>query len=127
METWAHGQDIADALAVVRPPTARLRHVAHLGARAFANSFIAHGLPVPRDAVRVDLVGPSGEAWGFGPEGALNSVAGSALDFCLVVTQRRHRDDTRLTVVGSVADAWLDVAQAFAGPPGAGRSPGAGS
>ena len=26
METWAHGQDIADALGVSRSPTARLRH-----------------------------------------------------------------------------------------------------
>ena len=31
METWAHGQDIADTLGVWRPPSARLRHVAHLG------------------------------------------------------------------------------------------------
>jgi uncharacterized protein (TIGR03084 family) len=28
METWAHGQDIADALGVTRAPTDRLRHVA---------------------------------------------------------------------------------------------------
>ncbi|PPS67138.1 wyosine base formation domain-containing protein, partial [Streptomyces sp. 46] len=28
METWAHGQDVADALGVVRPSTDRLRHVA---------------------------------------------------------------------------------------------------
>ena len=36
METWAHGQDIADTLGVSRPVTDRLRHVAHLGVRTFA-------------------------------------------------------------------------------------------
>lgn len=36
METWAHGQDIADVLGVDRQPTARLRHIAHLRAQAFA-------------------------------------------------------------------------------------------
>jgi uncharacterized protein (TIGR03084 family) len=31
METWAHGQDIVDALGIRRNPTKRLRHIAHLG------------------------------------------------------------------------------------------------
>ena len=31
METWAHGQDIADTFGVKRAPTRRLRHIAHLG------------------------------------------------------------------------------------------------
>ncbi len=39
------------------------------------------------------------------------------------MTQRRHRDDLSLVATGEVADAWLDVAQAFAGPPGTGRAP----
>ena len=30
METWAHGQDVVDALGVDRPGTTRLRHVAHI-------------------------------------------------------------------------------------------------
>src|SRR5580658_7937223 len=33
METWAHGQDVADALDRRRLPTGRLRHIAHLGVR----------------------------------------------------------------------------------------------
>jgi hypothetical protein len=49
-------------------------------------------------------------------------VRGSAVDFCLRVTQRRHRDDLDLVAEGPDADRWLDVAQAFAGPPGKGRS-----
>ena len=43
METWAHGQDVADALGVRREPTARLRHVAHIGIGARAYSYVVNG------------------------------------------------------------------------------------
>jgi len=33
METWAHGQDVLDALRLERAPMPRLRHIAHLGVR----------------------------------------------------------------------------------------------
>jgi uncharacterized protein (TIGR03084 family) len=124
METWAHGQDVADALGVSRVPTNRLRHVAFLGARAFANSYRARGLPVPETAVRIELVGPDGDRWDYGPDDAADVVRGPALDFCLVVTQRRHPADTDLESGGPVAVEWLSIAQAFAGPPGQGRRPG---
>ena len=120
METWAHGQDVADALGVVRAPTDRLRHVAFIGARTLPNSYQARGLPVPDVAVRVELRAPSGEAWTFGPEDAADVVRGPALDFCLVVTQRRHMDDLQLDLEGPVAAEWLTIAQAFAGPAGVG-------
>jgi len=124
METWAHGQDIADTIGVEREPTHRLRHVAHIGVGARPFSFIARGLAVPADPVRVELVGPSGEQWAWGPATAADRVTGPALDFCLLVTQRRHRTDTAVTAHGSAAEQWLTIAQAFAGPPGAGRQPG---
>jgi uncharacterized protein (TIGR03084 family) len=124
METWAHGQDVADTLHADREPTVRLRHVAHIGVRALPFSFAAHGLGQPAEPVRVELAGPGGESWIWGPPEAANRVSGPALDFCLLVTQRRHRDDTALAARGLVADRWLDIAQAFAGPPGSGRRPG---
>jgi uncharacterized protein (TIGR03084 family) len=124
METWAHGQDVADAVDVQREPTQRLRHVAHIGVGARAFSFIANGLPVPPEPVRVELVAPSGERWAWGPVEAADQVTGPALDFCLLVTQRRHRADTAVTSRGPVAEQWLRIAQAFAGPPGTGRTPG---
>jgi uncharacterized protein (TIGR03084 family) len=124
METWAHGQDVVDALGVARAPTDRLRHVAFLGSRAVANSYVARGLPVPDASVRFELVAPSDDAWSFGPEDATDVVRGPALDFCLVTTQRRHLGDSALTAEGPVATEWLGIAQAFAGPPGAGRAPG---
>ncbi|KJY31337.1 TIGR03084 family metal-binding protein [Streptomyces sp. NRRL S-495] len=124
METWAHGQDVADALGAVREPSARLRHVAHLGVRTMGFAFTVHGLPAPQTPVRVELTAPDGGLWTWGPEGAADRVDGPALDFCLLVTQRRHRDDLALTAVGEVATAWLPIAQAFAGPPGKGRQSG---
>jgi uncharacterized protein (TIGR03084 family) len=123
METWAHGQDIADALAVTRTPTQRLRHIAHLGVRTIGFSFIAHGQPAPTAPIRVELTAPDGSPWTWGPADAADLVQGDALDFCLLVTQRRHRMDTGLRATGSVAQAWLGLAQAFAGPPGPGRQP----
>lgn len=121
METWAHGQDIADALGVDRVPSDRLRHVAHLGVHARAFSYTANGRRAPELPVRVELTAPSGVIWNWGPTDAADRVSGPALDFCWVVTQRRHRDDTALAIRGSAADEWMAIAQAFAGPPGRGR------
>lgn len=123
METWAHGLDVAEALGVTPVPTDRLRHIVRLGVRTRDFAFGVHGLPVPFEEFRVELRSPSGELWTYGPEGADDRVTGSALDFCLLVTQRAHRADLALVAEGPDADRWLDVAQAFAGPPGKGRSP----
>jgi uncharacterized protein (TIGR03084 family) len=123
METWAHGQDVADALGAVLEPTDRLRHIAHLGVRTAGFSFALRGLPAPTDPVRVELVAPNGAVWAWGPAGAGDRVSGPALDFCLLVTQRRHRGDVTLDVVGATAERWMSVAQAFAGEPGPGRQP----
>lgn len=124
METWAHGQDVVDAVGATRRATPALRHVAHLGVRTFANSFTTRDLPVPDVPVRVALAAPDGSPWQWGPVDAADSVRGPAVDFCLVVTQRRHPADTALVVEGAVAHQWMEIAQAFAGPPGAGRAPG---
>ncbi|MGA8114443.1 MAG: TIGR03084 family metal-binding protein [Actinocatenispora sp.] len=124
METWAHGQDVLDALGLAREPSGRLHHVARIGVRARDYAFTAHGLPVPDGEFRVELSAPDGQVWDFGPPDAPQRVTGPALDWCLLVTQRRHPDDTTLVAVGDDARAWLTVAQAFAGPPGAGRKAG---
>jgi uncharacterized protein (TIGR03084 family) len=127
METWAHGQDIADALAVTRRPTARLRHVAHLGVVTREFAFRLRGIPVPAAPVRVELAAPDGTVWSWGAPDAPDRVEAGALDFCLLVTQRRHRDDVRVAARGEGAATWLAIAQAFAGPPGPGRSPRSGA
>ncbi|MFG2621606.1 TIGR03084 family metal-binding protein [Streptomyces sp. NPDC048507] len=124
METWAHGQDVADALGVSRTPTARLRHVARIGVRARDYAYAVRGLPLPDGEFRVELGAPDGGAvWVYGPADASQRVTGPALDFCLLVTQRAHRADLGLTATGPDAARWLDIAQAFAGPAGSGRAP----
>ena len=126
METWAHGQDVYDALELTHPPTSALRQVSHIGVQTFANSFVTRGLDVPKVSVFVDLIGPDGSVWTWGDPTSDERVWGTAVDFALVVTQRRHLDDTALQRQGGIAEQWLTIAQAFAGPSGAGRMPTAG-
>ena len=121
METWAHGVDVADALGVTREPTDRLRHVAELGYRTRDWSYRVRGEEPPPGRVGLDLRAPSGTTWTWGDD-ADEVITGPAEDFCLVVTQRRHVDDTAL-VVGDLGRHWLERAQAFAGPPTRGPSP----
>jgi uncharacterized protein (TIGR03084 family) len=123
METWAHGQDVADALGVVRRPAERLRHVAAIGFRARPYSFAVRGLAVPAEPVRAELTTPGGVLWTAGPAEADSVVRGPMLDFCLVVTQRIHLSDTALELTGEPVRAWMEIAQAFAGGPGKGRAP----
>ncbi|AJE84662.1 MULTISPECIES: TIGR03084 family metal-binding protein [Streptomyces] len=123
METWAHGQDVADALGVRRAPTDRLKNVVHIAVRTRDFAFQVHELPVPAEPFRIELTAPSGELWTYGPEDAAQRVRGSAHEFCLLATQRVHREDVRLTAEGPEADRWLGIVQAFAGPPGGGRPP----
>jgi uncharacterized protein (TIGR03084 family) len=115
MECWAHGQDVVDAVGAHREPTDRLRHIARLGVLTRGWSYLNRGLEPPDAEVRVELTSPSGEAWAYGPEDATDRITGPAEDFCLVVTQRRHVDDTSLAVTGDAARDWMEKAQSFAG------------
>jgi len=118
METWAHGEDVADALGVRRVATDRIRHVADLGVRTRDHSFRTHRLAAPDAPFRVELTAPSGASWTWGPEDAEQWVSGPALDFALLVTRRRLPDDLGLRAEGALASKWLTIAQAFAGSPG---------
>jgi uncharacterized protein (TIGR03084 family) len=123
METWAHGQDVFDALGRAHPVTRALKQVAYIGVRAVPNSFVARGLAVPDAAIFVALHAPDGSRWEWGDPGADDRVEGDAVEFCGVVTQRCNVADTSLAITGPVATQWMQIAQAFAGPPGAGRPP----
>lgn len=123
MEIWAHGQDIRDAVGAPPSRSARLRHIAHLGVGAMAYSFAVNERPVPEVPIDVELRDDDGEIHRWGPGNATDRVSGPLLDFCLLVTQRRHRDDVALDASGPTAIEWLSIAQAFAGGPGTGRAP----
>ena len=121
METWAHGSTSTRRSASrPSPPTGSVTspprgpHPRLRVRRA--------GLDGAGRGVRVELTAPSGDTWAWGPEDAAQTVTGSAYDFGLLVTQRVHRTDTDLVATGEEADRWLDIAQAFAGPPGEGRA-----
>jgi uncharacterized protein (TIGR03084 family) len=124
MELFGHGQDIADATGVTRTHTDRIRHLVGFAVRTWDFGYLARGLAVPDVAFGYELTAPSGAVWTYGPADARQRVTGPAVDFCLLVTRRRHRDDLALRATGPDAEAWLDIAQAYRGPAGAGRRPG---
>lgn len=124
METWAHGQDIWDMLGRPRPPGPGLRHITHLGVTTYGWTFVNRKLPVPQPAPYVDLQAPDGSRWTWGELSDPDYVRGPALDFALLVTQRRNRADTRLDWTGDAADQWTRLAQCFAGDPADGPAAG---
>jgi uncharacterized protein (TIGR03084 family) len=127
METWAHGQDVVDGLGLpvdARPPSDRLAHIAFLGCATRGWSYTIRGATAPDVPVRVELELPSGATFVNGDESSLDRIAGSALDFALVVTQRRNVADTALAAEGAAASEWLSIAQCFAGGPTLPPAPG---
>lgn len=117
LEAWAHGTDIRDALSIPTEPSDRLRHVCHIGFGARAYSFAVHGVADPGDPVRLEAGAPDATLWAWGPEDAANRISGTSLDVALVFAQRRHWSRTTVRATGPVAELWLSIAQAFAGPP----------
>ncbi len=114
MECWAHGLDIRAALDVPARDTDRLRHVAWLAVRALPYAFGVAGREPPPGALRVELVGPSGARWDFGPPDAPDRVTGPAGQFCRLFVQRITRADaTDLVAEGNGAVAALEVARAY--------------
>ena len=124
METWAHGQDVYDLMRVPRQHTDRIKNVAVLGVKTFGWTFVNRGLEVPGPPPYVRLVAPSGAIWELNEPSEASKVAGSALEFCRVVTQGRNVADTSLEVVGNVATRWMAIAQCFAGGPADPPTPG---
>lgn len=124
METWAHGQDVWDVARQRRPPTRRLKHIAHLGVTTYGWTFVNRGLPVPTPVPYVELTSPDGETWTWGDPQSSEFVRGTAEDFCLLVTQRRNLADLKLSHSDGSAKQWLSMAQCFAGPPADAPAPG---
>ena len=123
MECWSHGLDALDGAEIAPVDSDRLQHIAHLGCITRAFAYQTRGLEPNGEPLRVELTLPSGAPWARGPEDAPNRIEGAAGDFCRVATQRIHYRDTALAWQGAAAEEFLQVAQAFAGPPGQGRPP----
>jgi len=114
METWAHGLDVHAALGVEAVDTDRLRHVAWLAIRALPYAYSVAGRADPATPLRVELDGPGGERWSFGPADAADVISGPAGVFCRLFVKRIERDEaTGLEARGRAAEAALDVARAY--------------
>ena len=117
METWAHGQEVFDALGIPRPTHDRIKNICHLGVVTFGWSFQNRQIAVPQPEPYVSLKAPSGKIWEWNNPASPYSVKGDALDFATVVTQVRNIKDTNLKIEGQVAKQWMEIAQCFAGKP----------
>ena len=123
METWGYGTDVFDLFRARRAEGDRLKNVADFAAKTFRFAFANRGLPAQAPP-RLELTAPSGATWVWNADSANGAIAGPAVDFCLVCTQRRHVDDTALTTEGETARRWMEIAQCIAGAPVSGPAPG---
>ena len=117
METWSHAQAIYDLKGATRTHSDRIKNIVAIGVKTFGWTFVNRQLEVPGPPPFVRLTAPSGEIWEYNDESETDRIEGTALDFCLTVTQVRNVKDTELVVHGEVANAWMDIAQCFAGGP----------
>ncbi|MGH7842896.1 MAG: TIGR03084 family metal-binding protein [Candidatus Binataceae bacterium] len=117
METWAHGQAIYDQLGVVRSDADRIKNIAVLGINTFGWTFTNRGLEVPVQRPSVRLTAPSSAQWEWPQPDQTDLIEGRAVEFCQVVAQTCNLADTKLRVVGEIANRWMAIAQCFAGPP----------
>jgi uncharacterized protein (TIGR03084 family) len=116
MECWAHGLDCFAALNQPTTATARLRHIVWLGYRTLPYAFNVAGVIPPADpaSLRIELDGPSGQHWTFGPPESAERLTGPALDWCRVATHRlRLGDPMCLSAQGELAELALRHARAF--------------
>ena len=124
METWAHGQAIADELGIERSEDDRIRNIVVLGVNTFGWSFMVRGMEVPEDQPALRLTSPSGESWEYGNPDSDQVISGMAYEFAQVVTQTRNIADTQLVCEGDTAELWMRNAQCFAGAAATPPAPG---
>jgi len=124
MEVFAHGQDVADALGATRTFTDRIAFLVHFATRTRDFGYESHGLTPPAAEFRFEVTLPSGAELAIGPADAEQRITGPAVDLCLLVSRRRHHEDLGVKAIGEQAEQWLEIAQAYRGPAGAGRTAG---
>jgi uncharacterized protein (TIGR03084 family) len=125
METWAHGQALYDLFGKARIHTDRIKNIAIIGINTFGWTFANRGIEPPGVRPKVRLTAPSGALWEWPQADSDELIEGAAVEFCQVVAQTRNIADTALKVSGAIAQAWMAIAQCFAGPPENPPSPGA--
>lgn len=122
MELFAHGQDVRDALGHAPQTSSRLWHTIDLAIKTRRYALNINGLADPSGPIRVEVTGPDGD-WTWGPEDATDQVRAETLDFALLATHRRHPHELQVHAQGDEAQRWVQVVQAYAGPPGTWPAP----
>jgi uncharacterized protein (TIGR03084 family) len=115
MEHWAHGLDIREAVGAQADDTGRLRHIAWICTNALPYAFgLAKVTPPEGHTLRIEVTGPSGDVWSFGPDDATDRITGPAAQWCRLAVQRITRDQASdLKADGPLADLALTHARAF--------------
>ena len=89
-----------------------------LSKRSLGAEFLSKAnLEIPSSIPYVRLESPSGAIWEWNEPSETDSVICKAVEFAHVVTQGRNIAEANLDVQGSSANAWMNIAQCFAGPP----------
>jgi uncharacterized protein (TIGR03084 family) len=115
METWAHGLDCFAAVDIAPVDTVRLHRIAGLGHRALPFAFALAG-EHPAGELRhlaLNLTGPDGAGWWFGPADSTDVITGTAGEWCRVVTRRLRASQTSLRATTSLGWRALEVARAY--------------
>jgi uncharacterized protein (TIGR03084 family) len=116
MEHWAHGLDIRAALRRPAVDTERLQHIARLGYGALPYGFRVAGVEPPSNrTLRLEVTGPNGESWTYGPEDATDSITGPAGVWCRRAVQRMSVGEAQplLEANGPLAELAIQHARAF--------------
>ena len=121
METWAHSLDVVEALGRSSEPTDRIRHVAHLGVRTRNYAYSVHGARAAGRGVpdRAALRPRASCGSGARPTRSSRCAVRRTTSACGSPSAATATTSTS-SRSGPDADQWLDIAQAFAGPSGAG-------
>ena len=113
-ECWIHTGDVATALGVELTPTNRVRHIARLAWRTVPYAFERAGRAL-HGPVGFDLIGPDGDAWAFGLDGAPETVVrGDGVELCMVAARRLAPSDTALVATGPDAAGVLELVRTYA-------------
>lgn len=115
MEAWAHGLDIRSALHRAGEDSDRLQHVAWLGLSSLPYAFHVAGVDSPAErSLRLELKGPLGEDWKFGPSDATDVIRGPAGVWCRRAVQRITPDEAvGLDLEGPLAELAFANARCF--------------
>lgn len=113
-EAWIHTGDVAAAVSASCAADERLWHIARLAWRTLPYAFGLAGSELS-GPVAVRLTAPSGDEWAFGEDAEpATTVAGSAIDWCLVAARRLSAEETSLRAEGADAGRVLELARTYA-------------